>query len=117
MIVIQLRHFKLWHAGQRKNWRLAKYELEQIKTNFDDANPVYPEALRKQADAVQRGQDEIGKAIDEKDGAKFADAFARFTSACNECHQGASLEFITIKAPRMSPLETSPFANELFSPN
>jgi hypothetical protein len=42
MEVTQLRHFKLWYAGKAKNWRLANYELKQIKDSFQDATRFYP---------------------------------------------------------------------------
>ena len=43
MVVTQLRHFKLWYAGQVRNWELANYELAQIRASFEDAK----EALSK----------------------------------------------------------------------
>jgi hypothetical protein len=51
-----------------------------------------------------------------KDSAKFAKAFGRLAAACNGCHEAAGLGFILIREPRMSPIETSPFSDEVFSP-
>jgi hypothetical protein len=31
MQLVQLSHFKLWLAGSLRNWRLAEYELSQMK--------------------------------------------------------------------------------------
>ena len=27
--------FKLWYAGRSKNWKLADYEIEQIRKSFE----------------------------------------------------------------------------------
>jgi hypothetical protein len=32
--MIQLRHFKLWYARNVSNWRLADYQLRQIKSSI-----------------------------------------------------------------------------------
>ena len=42
MIATQLRHFKLWYAGQVKNWELANYELAQISAGLKDAARLFP---------------------------------------------------------------------------
>jgi hypothetical protein len=42
MGVTQLRHFKLWYAGEVDNWDLAKYELGQIQTSIQDASRDFP---------------------------------------------------------------------------
>ena len=42
MQLIQLSHFKLWLAGNLRNWRLAEYELLQMKTTLQDARTLFP---------------------------------------------------------------------------
>ncbi|HYS48851.1 MAG TPA: hypothetical protein VEM36_08765 [Xanthobacteraceae bacterium] len=37
MTLTQMRHLKLWFAGDAKNWELADYELDELKEGFDDA--------------------------------------------------------------------------------
>ena len=34
MNLVQVRHAKLWFAGQAKNWDLAGYELAQLKQSL-----------------------------------------------------------------------------------
>ena len=116
MAVTQLRHFKLWYAGQVRNWQLANYELAQMRASFEDAKRLSPNIPVADTTAITQSADEIGTAIAEKDGAKFRKAFDRLTSACNSCHQAADFGFIVIREPRMSPIQTSPFSNELFRP-
>jgi cytochrome c553 len=116
MITTQLRHFKLWHAGRVKNWGLANYELTQIRATFEDATRLFPNILAANMTTLKQPADEVGSAIEAKDGAKFATAFDKLTAACNSCHQADGFGFIAIREPRLSPIETSPFSNESFSP-
>ena len=41
MQLIQLSHFKLWLAGNLRNWRLAEYELSQMKATLQDAKNLF----------------------------------------------------------------------------
>jgi hypothetical protein len=116
MMQIQLRHFKLWFAGRVKNWALADFELGQIRASFNDAMRIFPNIPLASDFMITQPADELDSAIDAKDSAKFAKAFDRLTAACNGCHEAASLGFIVIREPRMSPIETSPFSDEIFSP-
>jgi hypothetical protein len=114
MIATQLRHFKLWDAGRLKNWALANYELAQIRASLEDATKLDPND--PVANTMTQRADEVGSAIGQKDSAEFAKAFDRLTSTCNSCHQASGFGFIIIRSPRLSPIQTSPFSNESFSP-
>src|SRR5580765_2700256 len=37
MTLTQMRHAKLWFAGQAGNWPLASYELDELHEGLDDA--------------------------------------------------------------------------------
>jgi hypothetical protein len=113
----QLRHFKLWYAGNLRNWRLANYELEQIKATFQDVMRLYPNSPVANMTTMTQPAEEIRNAIEAKDLAKFANAFEKLTSACNSCHKAAGLDFIEIRVPLTSPIMTSPFSNQSFPPN
>src|SRR6185436_16727596 len=41
MSAIQFRHSKLWTAGQQKNWELAGYELDLVKSSLTEAIELY----------------------------------------------------------------------------
>ncbi len=47
--------------------------------------------------------------------AGFASAYSKLTAACNNCHEATGFGFIKIRVPRLSPIETSPFSDELFT--
>jgi hypothetical protein len=116
MIETQLRHFKLWYAGREKNWALADFELGQIKDSFENASQIFTTIPLASKYMIIQPANELDSAIEAKDSTKFAKAFDRLTAACNGCHEAASLGFIVIREPRTSPVETSPFSDEIFAP-
>jgi hypothetical protein len=42
MTLQQMRHTKLWLAGQAGNWQLAAYELDELGEGFDDVVKFHP---------------------------------------------------------------------------
>ncbi|HEY1944931.1 MAG TPA: hypothetical protein VGH40_22685 [Roseiarcus sp.] len=116
MVATQLRHFKLWYAGEVANWGLADYELTQIRATIREARRLYPNLPKADMTSMMAPTDEVRRAIGSKDSTEFAKAYNRLTVECNTCHQAAGLGFITIREPRLSPLETSPFSDESFFP-
>src|SRR5262245_27566467 len=57
MSLQQMRHAKLWFAGQAGNWELASYELDEIGEGFDDVvkfHPTHKDAPVAPKDAVPR---------------------------------------------------------------
>ena len=42
MTLQQMRHLKLWFAGQGGNWPLAGYELDELKEGFEDVVKYFP---------------------------------------------------------------------------
>jgi hypothetical protein len=115
MGLIQLSHFKLWLAGNLRNWPLAEYELSQMEATLHDARALFPNLPAADTSAVSSA--ELHDAIRIKDGAKFDAAFKEFTSECNSCHERVGLRFIKIRVPATSPIMTSPLSNELFVPD
>jgi hypothetical protein len=116
MTATQLRHAKLWFAGQAKNWDLAAYEIDEIKEGLEDAEKQFPthDGLPV-ADMIktitEAPLDQLEKAVAAKSSAKFAAAFDGLTKACNTCHAGANKEFIKIQRPT-----TPPLSNQVFRP-
>jgi hypothetical protein len=116
MGLIQLSHFKLWLAGNLRNWPLAEYELSQMRATLLDCRVLFPNVPVADTSAMSQSADEFRDAIRAKDGVKFDAAFERFTAECNSCHKRAGLEFIKIRVPATSPIMTSPLSNESFAP-
>ena len=116
MVATQVRHFKLWYAGLVQNWPLANYELTQIRNVVADTARLYAnKGGSKMASMMTPATDDLDDAIKAKDEQKFTKAFGKLTAACNSCHEAAGFEFIKIRVPRLSPLETSPLSDESFS--
>ena len=116
MGLIQLSDFKLWLAGNLRNWPLAEYELSQMKGTLQDARTLFPNNSKADTSAISQSADEFRDAIRTRDGAKFDGAFRKFTSECNNCHERVGSEFIKIKVPVTSPMMTSPISNQSFAP-
>ena len=115
MVVMQLRHFKLWYAGRVQNWPLADYELAQIRVSVEDAKNIYQSSGPSNMSMMASAADEHDDAIKAKDRVKFAKAFGKLTAACNACHEATGFGFLKMRAPKLSPLETSPFSNQAFT--
>lgn len=116
MTLLQLRHFKLWYAQRMENWPLADYELRQMRDVVTRTAKLYPEAASVAQAVKLNGDsgpiiDEIGSALDEKNGKRFEAAFGRLTQACNACHREAGVGFIAVQVPKRSP-----FSNQSFRP-
>jgi cytochrome c553 len=115
MILTQLGHFKLWYAGAVQNWPLANYELEQIRASIRLAKTLFPDSDKSNMDTMKPAAEDLDKAINAKDAAKFTSAYSKLTAACNACHEATGFGFIKIRVPRLSPIETSPFSDESFT--
>jgi hypothetical protein len=115
MTATQLRHAKLWFAGDANNWDLAAYEIDEIMEGLEDAEKRFPthdgipvaEMIKANIDPAV---EELRKAVEAKSSTKFAVAFDKLSSACNTCHAGANKQFIRIRRPTSSPLSNQNFA-------
>jgi hypothetical protein len=115
MTATQLRHAKLWFAGQENNWDLAAYEIDEITEGLEDAEKQFPTRDGiPVADMIKANIDpaveQLKKAVGAKSRTKFVVAFDNLTSACNTCHAGADKPFIRIQRPTSSPMSNQNFA-------
>ncbi len=101
----QMRHAKLWFAGEAANWGLAQYELDELAEGFSDAVTYHPTFKNGAQIAVLLPRfvtsplDAVGAAVQAKDKVKFAEAFDGLTAACNGCHAETGNSFIRIRRP------------------
>jgi hypothetical protein len=108
MTLQQLRHIKLWFAGQARNWPLADYEIGELGEGFDDVNKLIGgDTVDK---AVGGPMKDLQKIVDDKNGAAFAAAFDRLTAGCNSCHHTLDHGFIAIQRPTLLPYSNQNFA-------
>ena len=108
----QFRHMKLWFAGKQKNWKLARYELQQVTQSLDDAVSLYHGIPVEFVSATTDPLIAIGDAIKAENVTQFKKGFNELTTACNACHKAIGRDFIVIQVPT-----TQPFGNQSFTPS
>ena len=113
MLVLQIRHARLWFAGQAQNWILAAYELQELKEAFDsvveqnpdDAN-FQPQRLADILPAMTRGPvRRLRDAIDHGSRQEFDKAYDNLSAACTGCHRVAGNTFLVIQRPKTPVLD------------
>jgi hypothetical protein len=116
MIMTQIRHAKLWLAGDVGNWDLADYEIDELKEGLEDVVKYFPKYKDIPVGQMIEGTimapiGEVEGAIKARDRARFVAAYNNLTAACNTCHQSANRPFIVIQRPTGSA-----FPNQSFAP-
>ncbi len=109
MTTNQLHHAKLWFAGQRRHWALAKYELGELEETLEAITAAIPVFKGRPVAALiathtHKPIDALGAAIDGHDPTRFRQAFDALTDACNACHRETAHDFIEIQRPRLPPV-------------
>jgi hypothetical protein len=102
-------HFtNLWFAGQRKNWLLAQFYLNETRSHLRWAVRIIPVRripageidLRGLLEAVDStGLADIGKAITEKNTEAFGGAYRRTLEGCYTCHKASDKPYLRPKIP------------------
>ena len=118
MTLTQMRHSKLWFAGETANWPLASYELDELHEGMDDAatfHPTHKDSPLPIPDLIQKIMTEplrqLEDAIKAQDQARFAQAFDAVTDGCNACHRAANFGFNVVTRPT-----SNPYSNQAFPP-
>ena len=111
MGLAQMRQSKLWFAGEAGNWKLAAYELDEMKEGFADI-VRYHASHKKSPVPIDQAVEtimteplaELGKAIEAKDRKLFETAYDTVTEGCNSCHQATDHGFIVLQRPKSNPV-------------
>ena len=118
MSLQQMRHTKLWLAGNAGNWALAGYEAKELGEGFDDVvafHPTHEESPVDPKDAIPRIVIQplmaVSQAIEKKDSKAFVQAYDGLTKGCNDCHQATNFGFNVVQRPA-----TNPYPNQVFAP-
>ena len=118
MTLQQMRHTKLWLAGEAANWDLADYEIKELGEGFDDVvkfHPTHEDAPVAPKDAIPRMVSgpvkDLQAAIMKKDKKAFEEGYDTLTKACNDCHQAMNFGFNVVQRPA-----TNPYPNQVFTP-
>jgi hypothetical protein len=117
MTLNQMRHAKLWLAGDAGNWKLASYELDELEEGFHDVvefhpthkdSPVPITAVVPEITGIPLKK--LHAAIAAKSRDDFAAAFDLLTHACNACHQATNFGFNVVKRPTANAFPNQDFA-------
>jgi hypothetical protein len=119
MLLQQVRHTKLWLAGDAENWPLADYELQELEEGFDTVviyHPTHEESPVAPKDAIPRmitePLAELREAVKRKDGALFTERYDALTAACNNCHQAMNVGFNRVQRPQANPYPDQAFSSQ-----
>lgn len=113
MLELQIRHARLWFAGEAGNWLLAAFELQELKEAFDavvEQNPEHatlqPQRLADVLPAMTRQPViDLRDAIDHASKAEFEKSFDGLSAACTACHRSAGNDFLVIERPKTPLLD------------
>lgn len=102
-------HFtNLWFAGQKENWPLARFYLDETRSHLKWAVRIIPVRKIKGGDldlkAVLDGLDQtvfnsLQKTIENKNTTEFADAYRQALGGCYSCHVAAEKPFLRLQVP------------------
>ena len=102
----QIRHAKLWFAGQEQNWQLAQYELDELQEGFDDVVRFHPSHKDSPLPLsllvpkiMTQPLSDLRSAIRAHDKQAFVAAYDELTAGCNSCHQASNFGFNVVKRP------------------
>jgi len=116
MSLQQMRHVKLWFAGEAENWRLARYEVDELAEGFADVvkyHPTHKESPLAPRDLVPRIIEgrlaEVRRAVDAQDKTAFETSYDALTAGCNDCHSAMSFGFNVVGRPAHNPFPDQVF--------
>ena len=117
MLQQQMRHAKLWLAGEAGNWKLAAYECDELREGFEEIARLHP--THKQAPVpidqaiesiIKEPIDKLAQAIAKADRKAFEKAFDTVTDGCNACHGATDYGFSVLQRPKSNPFPNQDFA-------
>jgi hypothetical protein len=113
MSSIQVHHEKLWFAGKYKNWKLADFEINEIKEALDNIQAFCKDRPEiRSLPMINPAMDSLSFFIKQKNALGFNRSFTLLTNSCNSCHRATNHAFNVIKIPL-----TAPFTNQEFQPD
>ena len=123
MLELQIRHARLWQAGQARNWVLTQFQLAELRESFagivetnGEHAALQPQKLSEVMPAmVDPALEQMQAAVDAHDGEKFDAAYDALGASCNACHAAAGHGFLVIqrpKTPLLDNLRAEPAPNE-----
>jgi hypothetical protein len=112
MTAIQIHHAKLWFAGLNQNWKLADFEINEIKESIDDITRYCTDRPEIQSlPMILPAFDSVSSAIKQQNARLFKLSFRFLTNTCNNCHTITKHGFNAIQIPDKPPFSNQDFRN------
>ena len=113
MLELQIRHARLWQAGEARNWMLTQFQLAELRESLDgvaelngDHAAVQPRRLAEVLpEHMGPALAALQQAVDKQDGAAFDAAYDKLSQACSGCHAATDHGFLVIQRPRTPVLD------------
>lgn len=113
MLGLQIRHARLWFAGEAGDWELAAFQVHGLQDGLDGIVDTYPEHAALQPERLGdilpammgAPMKTLRAVVDNKNKAEFERAFDGVSAACTGCHTVAGFTFLQIHRPKMSLLD------------
>jgi len=118
MLELQIRHNRLWWAGQAGNWNLAYYMVSElgealrgIEATNGDAPELQPQKLSERMPAIMNPAIRtVQQALEQHDKIAFGRAFDKLSAACTTCHTEAGFVFLHLQRPKTPLLNNLRYA-------
>ncbi len=105
---VSYHYTNLWFAGQKSNWELAQFYLNETRSHISWAVRLIPkrkvstgevdlEGIRQAFDSGYLTG--VQQAIDAKSAARFADAYKFSLEGCYSCHKASEKPFLRPQVP------------------
>jgi cytochrome c553 len=113
MLELQIRHARLWQAGEARNWLLTQFQLAELREALEgvvelngDHAALQPQRLADVLPAMMTPPlDQLQQAVDAQDLAKFEAAYDAVSNACSGCHAASDHAFLVIQRPQTPILD------------
>lgn len=113
MLELQIRHARLWQAGEARNWMLTQFQLAELRESLDgvaelngDHAAVQPRRLAEVLpEHMGPALAALQQAVDKQDGAAFDAAYDKLSQACSGCHAATDHGFLVIQRPHTPVLD------------
>jgi hypothetical protein len=103
MVEYSFRFGTLYYAAQGGNWKLADYQLTEMKEIQETGEATRPGRAQALKTFEEKFLGPIAAAIKGQDLKAFNVAFQAGMKACNECHVDQKFGFIHYVLPKSSP--------------
>lgn len=113
MLELQIRHARLWQAGEAGNWMLTQFQLAELRESIKgvielngDHAALQPERLAEVMPAMlDPSLKQLQQAVDAQDRSKFDAGYDALSKGCTACHEASGHGFLVIQRPRTPVLD------------